>query len=64
MADEIEELGLLSLIILSDEEDRNTSFKQLIVLLYNFRASTVGLNQIQSTFMPHLVRSANRFADS
>jgi hypothetical protein len=34
---------------------------QSIVLLYNFRASTVGLNQIQSSFMPHLERSANDF---
>ena len=159
MADEIEELCLLSLILLCDEEDRNTSFKQSLCLadrrkrsgkirrgalqpvanspfcrlfasrqddalitlcvfdhssfkslldvfepvcnqyspfytdmhgnylkkdeqfggrgrprqvtptialglILAFRASTVGLNQIQSTFMPHLVRSANRFADS
>jgi hypothetical protein len=32
-----------------------------IVLLYNFRASTVGLNQIQSSFMPFLERSANDY---
>jgi DDE superfamily endonuclease len=34
----------------------------LVVLLFNYRASTVGINQIQSSFMPHLVRSANKFA--
>ena len=26
----------------------------LIVLLYNYRASCVGLNQIRTTFYPHL----------
>jgi DDE superfamily endonuclease len=31
----------------------------MIVLLYNFRASVVGLNQIQSSFMPWLERNAN-----
>jgi DDE superfamily endonuclease len=46
-----------------EERGERKIILHLIVLLYNFRASTVGLNQIQSTFMPHLVRSANRFAD-
>ena len=31
---------------------------QCIVLLYNFRARTVGLNQITNTFMPHLSKDA------
>jgi len=35
---------------------------QLIVLLYNFRATTVGQNQISSTFMPWLKRNANSYA--
>ena len=34
---------------------------EMIVLVYNFRASTVGLNQTQTTFMPHLERNANTF---
>ena len=34
---------------------------QLVILLYNFRATTVGMNQIQSSFMPYLERSANEF---
>jgi len=34
----------------------------LIVLLYNFRASTVGQNQIASTFMPWLERDANQYS--
>ena len=34
---------------------------ELIVYLYNYRASVVGLNQIQSVFMPSLKRSANKF---
>lgn len=34
---------------------------RLIVFLYNYRASVVGLNQIQSVYMPWLERSANKF---
>lgn len=34
---------------------------ELIVYLYNYRATVVGLNQIQSVFMPSLERSANSF---
>ena len=34
---------------------------QSLVLLYNFRGSTVGLNQIQSVYMPNLKRTANEF---
>ena len=34
---------------------------ELMVYLYNYRASVVGLNQIQSVFMPSLKRSANKF---
>ena len=33
---------------------------RLIVLLYNFRASTVGFNQIQTTYMPQLHQNAAR----
>ena len=33
----------------------------LVALLYNFRASTVGQNQIQSTFMPHLKQDVNNY---
>jgi hypothetical protein len=33
----------------------------LFVLLYNFRASTVGQNQIQSTFMDPLARNCNAY---
>jgi hypothetical protein len=35
---------------------------ELVVLLYNYCAATVGINQIQSVFMPHLERNANQFA--
>jgi hypothetical protein len=34
----------------------------MIVLLYNFRASKVGQNQIASVYMPYLHRNANRYA--
>lgn len=44
-----------------EERGERRIILEMIVLLYNFRASTVGLNQIQSTFMPHLERSANNF---
>jgi hypothetical protein len=33
----------------------------LFVLLYNFCASTVGQNQIQSTFMDPLARNCNAY---
>ncbi len=44
-----------------EERGERRIILEMIVLLYNFRASTVGLNQIQSTFMPNLERSANTF---
>jgi hypothetical protein len=48
--------------LLYEERGERKIILHLIVLLYNFRASTVGINQIQSSFMPHLLRSANKFA--
>jgi hypothetical protein len=45
-------------LIYEDRGERRL-IMNLIVLLYNFRASVVGLNQIQSSFMPWLQRSAN-----
>ena len=45
-----------------EERGERRIILEMVVLLYNFRASTVGMNQIQSTFMPHLERSANSFA--
>jgi DDE superfamily endonuclease len=45
-------------LIYEDRGERRL-IMNLIVFLYNFRASVVGLNQIQSSFMPWLQRSAN-----
>ena len=45
-----------------EERGERKLILQMIVLLYNFRASTVGQNQISSSFMPHLLRDANHFA--
>jgi hypothetical protein len=45
-----------------EERGERRIILEMIVLLFNFRSSTVGLNQIQSTFMPNLERSANIFA--
>jgi hypothetical protein len=47
--------------LLYEERGERRIILEMIVLLYNFRASTVEMNQIQSTFMPHLERSANKF---
>ena len=47
--------------ILYEETGERKIILQMIVLLYNFRASTVGLNQIQSSFMPYLEREANTY---
>jgi len=33
----------------------------MVTLLYNFRASNLGMNQIRSSFMPHLDRDANEY---
>ena len=44
-----------------EEQGERKIIMQLIVLLYNFRASTVGQNQIQSVFMPHLERNTNHY---
>ena len=44
-----------------EERGERRIILEMIVLLYNFRASSVGLNQIQSSFMPHLEQSANNF---
>jgi hypothetical protein len=45
-----------------EERGERKIILQMIVLLYNFRASTVGQNQIRSTFMPYLDRDANQYA--
>jgi hypothetical protein len=42
-----------------EEKGERRLIMNMIVLLYNFRASVVGLNQIQSSFMPWLERNAN-----
>ncbi len=42
-----------------EERGERKIILQLIVYLYNFRASTVGQNQIQSTYMPHFQQTAN-----
>ena len=47
--------------LLYEERGERRVILEMIVLLYNYRASTVGMNQIQSSFMPHLQRSANKF---
>jgi hypothetical protein len=33
---------------------------KMFVLLYNMRARMVGINQIRNTYMPHLLRNANK----
>jgi hypothetical protein len=48
--------------LLYEERGERKIILHLIVLLSNYRASTVGINQIQSSFMPHLFRSANQYA--
>jgi DDE superfamily endonuclease len=45
-----------------EEKGERRLILEMIVRLYNYRASVVGLNQIQSVFMPSLERSANRYA--
>ena len=47
--------------LLYEERGERRIILEMIVLLFNYRASTVGMNQIQSSFMPHLERSANKF---
>ena len=42
-----------------EENGERRLIMNMIVLLYNYRASVVGLNQIQSSFMPWLERNAN-----
>jgi DDE superfamily endonuclease len=42
-----------------EEKGERRLIMNMIVYLYNYRASVVGLNQIQSSFMPWLERSAN-----
>jgi DDE superfamily endonuclease len=46
--------------LLYEERGEQWIILEMIVLLYNFPASTVGMNQIQSNFMSHLERSANK----
>ena len=45
-----------------EEKGERKLILQMIVLLYNFRASKVGQNQIASVYMPYLHRNANRYA--
>jgi DDE superfamily endonuclease len=44
-----------------EEKGERRLIMNLIVYLYNYRASVVGMNQIQSVYMPWLERSANKF---
>ena len=41
-----------------EEKGERKEILLCILLLYNFRARTVGLNQIRNTFMPHLSKDA------
>jgi hypothetical protein len=45
-----------------EEKGEQQLVLEMIVQLYNYCLPVVGLNQIQSVFMPELERSANRFA--
>jgi hypothetical protein len=45
--------------LIYEERGERRIILEMLVLLYNYRASTVGINQIQSTYMPYLARSAN-----
>ena len=47
-----------------EEKGERRLTMRLIVYLYNYRASVVGLNQIQSVFMPWLQRSATKFINA
>ena len=47
-----------------EEQGERKLIIQVIVLLYNFRATTVGQNQIQTTFMPWLEHDANGYVMS
>jgi hypothetical protein len=40
--------------LIYEERGEQWIILEMIVLLYIYKASTVGLNQIQSTFMPYL----------
>ena len=44
-----------------EEQGERKLIIQVIVLLYNFRAATVGQNQIQSIFMPWLENDTNGY---
>jgi DDE superfamily endonuclease len=44
-------------IVWEDRGERRISIL-VIMLIYNFRAMTVGQNQLQSVFMPNLIRNA------
>jgi hypothetical protein len=44
-----------------EEKGERQLILELIVYLYNYWATLVGLNQIQSVYMPWLRRSANTF---
>jgi hypothetical protein len=48
--------------LLYEERGERKIILHIVVLLSNYSASTVGINQIQSSFMPHLFCSANQFA--
>jgi hypothetical protein len=47
--------------LLYEERGERRVILTLITLLYNYRAVTLGYNQIQSTFMPHLNLDANTY---
>jgi DDE superfamily endonuclease len=49
--------------MLYEEKGECRLIMNLIVFLYNYRASVVGINQIQLVYMPWLERSANGFID-
>jgi hypothetical protein len=50
--------------IMYEERGERRLILELVVLLYNYRASVVGMNQIQSVFMPWLEKNANQFINT
>jgi hypothetical protein len=51
---------LLDRLVYEERGERRITMKMMI-LLYNFRARLVGINQIKNVYMPNLIQDANDY---
>jgi hypothetical protein len=52
---------LLDRLVYEERGEQRIIMKMMILLLYNFRARLVGINQIKNVYMANLIQDANNY---